>query len=672
MKLISAQVKDFKCIEDSGEFSLSDVTCLVGKNESGKTALLQALYKLNPDVRENGKFSDLEYPRSKWRPNMSPKDLPKDVVVSTWELDDADAETVSKGLGLDVLKSRTITITKGYDNSSVWGIDYDEAKLAEHLVKSAHLAAPESNIVRNQKSVDGIIAALKAADRSENQNAFLAALERTFKRGSTGTAIIDLLQPRLPKFLYFSSYNILPGQVSLTQFLEREANNQLTIGDRVFDALLDLAGTSPKAISDINTFERLRASLEAVSNRLSDEIFNYWTQNAHLEVTFGFDHARPQDPAPFNSGYVFRTAIKNRRHKSTVNFDDRSTGFVWFFSFLVWFSQLRETYGDRLIILLDEPALNLHARAQADLLRYVNERLKPEHQVLYSTHSPFMVDPDNLAGTRTVEDVVQREVDTTGREREVLLGTKVSQDVLSVDPDTISPLQAAIGYDITQTLFVGKYNLLVEGPSDLLYLNWFSQQLRAAGRSGLDQRWTICPVGGLDKVSSFASLFAGNRLKLAVFTDYHKGQKNKIRTLMESKILLGSKVFTANMFSGTEEADIEDVIGRENYKTLVNAAYALKGENALDGAVVPDPLNRVMEEVEAHMRTVKGDVPEFDHFAPALFLLENSSGMVKQLPKLDEALGRFEQLFIAVNDLLPAGLTPVGKPSKATAKGSLA
>jgi len=64
MKLKSARVENFRCIEDSGEFGLAAVTCLVGKNEAGKSALLQALYKLNPDVKELGGFDETnDYPR---------------------------------------------------------------------------------------------------------------------------------------------------------------------------------------------------------------------------------------------------------------------------------------------------------------------------------------------------------------------------------------------------------------------------------------------------------------------------------------------------------------------------------------------------------------------------------------------------------------------------------
>jgi len=418
----------------------------------------------------------------------------------------------------------------------------------------------------------------------------------------------------------------------------------------VFEALLALAGTSAEAIKDISTFDRMRASLEAVSNRLSEEIFEYWSQNSHLEVSFSFDNARPDDPAPFNSGFVFRTSIRNTRHKATVSFDERSSGFVWFFSFLVWFSQVREKYGERLVILLDEPALNLHARAQADLLLYIAERLAPHHQVIYTTHSPFMVDPDNLEWTRTVEDVVQSET-TKGRTRDHLLGTKVSDDVLAVDPDTISPLQGALGYDITQTLFVGKNTLLVEGPSDLIFLKWFSYLLHRRNREGLSNQWTICPVGGIDKISSFAALFGANALRIAVVTDFHDGDKAKVRSLKEGRLLKAGRVFTASEYVDADQADIEDLLGRGNYLVLVDSAYGLSGEQSLSN-LTGDPSARVVLDVASHFACLPPEVPEYNHYHPAVHALQESDSVEELLPELDEALDRFERLFRDVNAVL--------------------
>ncbi|MFW6030015.1 MAG: AAA family ATPase [Halanaerobiales bacterium] len=654
MKLKKVRIRDFKCIEDSEEFSVEDVTCLVGKNEAGKTAILEALYKLNPDIPSQRKFIDLEYPRSKWRPNMDEVDLPKNALLTIWELEENDIQRVNDFFDINNLfTSNIIRITKGYNNKQLWTVSINEEKLVNKLIKDSNLPAPESNKIRNKKTVKGIIETLNNIDNlTQKQNIFLNKLNKMFKRGDAILAVIDILEEHLPKFLYFDEYYILPGQVALFDFNNRKKNNQLEVEDQVFEALLSLAGTSPESINNINTFERLRASLEAVSNRLSEEIFEYWSQNVHLEVTFSFDHARPNDPPPYNKGYIFRTAIKNRRHKSTVSFDERSSGFVWFFSFLVWFSQVRETYGDNLVILLDEPALNLHARAQEDIIRYINECLRPDYQVIYTTHSPFMVDPDNLKGTRTVEDVVVKE-EIRGRTREKFLGTKVSEDILSVDPDTISPLQGALGYNITQTLFIGKYTLLVEGPSDLLYINWFSNKMNDMGRESLDERWTICPVGGIDKVGSFAALFSGNELHISVLVDFQKGQKGKVRSLKESNILKSGHVYSAEMFVDQDEADIEDIIGRDNYISLVNSCYGLNEDNLIPMEDNDEP-ERVIEKVEKHMRTVtQPNVPNFNHYKPSMYLVENSSKMIEHFPNLDDAIDRFEKLFKELNNVLP-------------------
>ena len=649
MKLVSSRIRDYKCIEDSDKFTIGSVTCLVGKNEAGKTAILEALHKLKPDV--GTKFSDLDYPRRKWQPKMDISLLPKNVVQTEWEVEDADREALVSALGIDPLKDENVVVKCSYENKTSWTVHLDEEQLVRHILGQASLSAPESNKIRNAGSVEDLIAGLEGiTEPSEKQKGLLATLKEQYTRGTAALAVIDLLSNRLPHFLYFNEYYILPGQVALLDFEDRSARSQLGHKDQVFEALLALAGTSTEAIKDISTFERMRASLEAVSNRLSDEIFEYWSQNSHLEVSFSFDNARPDDPAPFNSGYVFRTSIRNTRHKATVSFDDRSSGFVWFFSFLVWFSQVREKYGERLVILLDEPALNLHARAQADLLRYIAERLAPHHQVIYTTHSPFMIDPDKLEWTRTVEDVVKFET-TDGRRKERLLGTKVSDDILAVDRDTISPLQGALGYDITQTLFVGKNTLLVEGPSDLVFMKWLSHLLFQRNRHGLSTKWTICPVGGIDKISSFAALFGANALRIAVVTDYHFGEKSKIRSLKEGRLLKAGHVFTADQYVKADEADIEDMLGRDNYFALVDAAYGLEDDLAMRN-FSGDSSARVVVDVAAHFACLPPDVPEYDHYYPASHAVQNSDAVESIFPNLDEALNNFEKLFQDIDAIL--------------------
>ena len=342
------------------------------------------------------------------------------------------------------------------------------------------------------------------------------------------------------------------------------------------------------------------------------------------------------------AGFYRRTGLLDM----TVPFSDRSAGFIWFFSFLVSFSQVKKDHGN-VVILLDEPGLSLHGCAQADLLRYIEEKLKPDHQVIFTTHSPFMVPPDRLDWVRTVEDVVVQK-----GQKFVSLGTKVGGDVLSTDRDTLFPLQAALGYEITQSLFVGEHTLLVEGPSDILFLKAASNELSARGRSSLDKRWIVCPSKGIDKVAAFLSLFGGNKLHVAVLLDYTKGQKAKVDQLKQSKLLQDGHVFTITDFVSQDEGDVEDLLGVELYVKLVNATYSQQLEPAKILALVPET-SRLVRKVEAAFKVLPPETPEFDHYRPATWLIENPKELRAESNSVSEALGRFEELFKRLNALLP-------------------
>lgn len=645
MKLVSVRIRNYKCIDDSGVFSVGDLTCLAGKNESGKTALLQALRRLNPVEKSERNFISLmEYPRRRMQDVDSGDPSLAAVLTTRWQLSDEDLDIVSRVIGPETLKDTLVTIERGYTDESQWSAAVDEKQLIIFLAgQSGKLTEQAKRRVLGCDSLTELHKQLtKETSTTKGEQQLLDYIDKNMPKLDP----LAILRSRLPKFLYFPTYGTLPGKVPVEQLSGQiEAEEDLTEGDEYFLALLQLANTDLKQLQEAGQFEQLRATLEAVSNRLSDEIFEYWTQNRSLAVDFSYDEARPQDPPPFNDGHVFHLRVRNQRHRVTVGFDERSAGFVWFFSFLVWFSQTEKSYGDKLIILLDEPGLNLHAKAQGDLLRYTKEKLLPKYQVVYTTHSPFMIDTDNLNSVRTVEDTISGSGNPEG--------TRVRERIMSSDADTLLPLRAALGYDITQSLFIGEHCLLVEGPSDLLYLRWASRQLVARNRLGLDRRWTVTPVGGIDKVGSFNALFSGNHLDTAVLTDFHKGDKNKVRQLNDSGLLKAGHLFTASQFTGQEEADVEDMLGRELYIQIVAGCFGLVVSNRLPQDAPNGGPSRVLEEVKEHFRTVATDVPEFDHLSPAIHLVEHESGFVTR-DGVEFALDRFEELFRQLNKLLPA------------------
>lgn len=649
MQLKKLRVENFKCIEDSTAFQIDQVTCLLGKNEAGKSAILQALEKLNPIGGRSGQFTDTEYPRRHISTARERDEVRhKNVLDTSWILDEEDVEAVTDELGIDPFASREITISKGYSNTRKWDLNLDERGVLDHVLGEARLDASSKARLGNPATIAELRETLDGLeDTNDKLNGLAENLAGRYSHGSLVAEVRALLKERLPRFLYFADYHKLPGRVAISELVRLQEEDALEFEHRIFIALLALANTSAEDVNEIGRSEELIMELEAISNRISEEIFEYWSQNRHLDVEFRFDAARPEDPPPFNEGWVFSTRIRNNRHRVTVNFDERSTGFIWFFSFLVWFSQVRRHYGDNVILLLDEPGLSLHGTAQKDLLRYFTERLRPYYQLIYTTHSPFMLDAEHIFSVRTVEDVVREHPDQP--DRPVIEGTKVGQRVLSRDKDTLLPLQGIAGFDIAQSLFLGPYVLVVEGPSEAAYINWFRHALDRLKRGSLDARWAVCPAESASKVSSFVTLFSGRGLEIVALMDFHDGQKKSVRELEDSGLLSEGNLIKTTDIVAQEEADIEDLVGRPLMRHLFNACLQLHDRDQLPEQKPDDAPLRVVKELDAFARTLPPRYPAFDHFKPVRHLLDVEVNEALELPGLEQALDNFERLFERIN-----------------------
>lgn len=168
--------------------------------------------------------------------------------------------------------------------------------------------------------------------------------------------------------------------------------------------------------------EELVNELEGASNHLSRQVLKYWSQNQHLQVKFDVRAGRPGDPEEMRTGNNLWGRVHDTVHQVSTQLGSRSKGFLRFFSFLAWFSQQKKA-REPLTLLLDEPGLFLHAKAQGDLLRYMDVELAPHHQVVYTTHSPFTIDAVRFDRVRIVED---KSIDSKEQLPPELAGTKSS------------------------------------------------------------------------------------------------------------------------------------------------------------------------------------------------------------------------------------------------------
>jgi len=638
MKLINAQVTNFKSIDDSEVVNFDNVTCLVGKNESGKTAFLQALMRLNPIEESKGNFDILDYPRKGYtRYRQIHEKNPADVVHALFELTDGEVVQIEAALGHNIIPSRQITVTKNYKNELRWDFKTDERKAVRGILEKSDLTDPQKKSLENIGTIPELISALeKMGDDHSNVIDLHTRLRQAHPKGLEYHIINNYLEQFLPYFVYFGDYYAINGRISIQYLKQRRDSKQLTEADRTFLSLLELSGNKLEDFENQQIFEKLTAEMESASITVTDQVFEYWTQNKQLEVEFAISAANPHDPPPLNQGTILHIRVKNNRHRVSVPFDERSRGFIWFFSFFAYFSQIEDKNRD-LVLLLDEPGLSLHAKAQGDFLRFIDERLAPKHQVVYTTHSPFMIDPTKLNQVRMVEDVDAK-------------GTKITEDILRNDKDTVFPLQAALGYDLAQTLFIGPNCLLVEGPSDLIYLQILSEIAQENKLSRLDPRWVITPVGGADKVSTFVSLLGSNKLNIAVLMDVAKKDRQRIDNLKANAILGQNSLIQVGEFTGTRDADIEDLFDRDFYLTLVNGAYQQVLPARLTLEMLTNESPRIVKRLEGYFKQNNIDNGEFSHFKPAAYLLKYQAELVDKVGS--STVQQVNQLFERINALL--------------------
>ena len=246
---------------------------------------------------------------------------------------------------------------------------------------------------------------------------------------------------------------------------------------------------------------------------------------------------------------------------------------------------------------------------------------------------------------RIVQDLsVEGNSEVLSEEQE---GTKVIEEVLDATPDSLFPLQGALGYEIYQTLFVGPNNLVVEGVSDLLYIQTISAFLQAQGKAGLSSDWTITPVGGADKVPTFVALVgAQTNLNVAVLIDYQKKDQQNIENLYKRKLLRQNHVLTYADFVG-HEADIEDMFNPEFYLKLVNNTF----DRSIELANLPEGSPRILRRLEQYLD--KNPLPanaSFNHYRPARYFTDNIDSLADELS--EQELNRFQQAFDRLNSLL--------------------
>lgn len=543
MELKKFRVTDFRSVVDSGWIDASDVTALIGENEAGKTNLLLPLWKLNPSG--NGEINLLDdMPRSRYA-EMRLEPEKHDFIRCIFELTDAQRSTSHK-FGADPTKTGTIEVVRDFKGRvGIWFCD------------------------------DRDFDALNAYEPQELQEAVEGEEAEAREKGPS---LFNYLESELPKFVYYSNYGNLDAQIYLPHVVDNMKRDDLSAKEaakaRTLQVLFDLVNLSPEEVLELaratGVSERVNQQGQRIDIakkteeeiQLDDEQLRTRAallQSASSKLTKSFREWWKQGDYRFRlqaDGNYFRIWVADDRRPEEIELENRSTGLQWFLSFFLVFTYESEDTHDNAIVLLDEPGHSLHPLAQRDLSAFF-DNLSKTHQIVFTTHSPFMIDADRLDRVRKVY------VDNDG-------GTIASSNLAvgrdksgAKDAGATYAVHSALNLSVAESLLLGCKPIIVEGPSDQHYLSTIKAILISKGLIKPTAELVFPPSGGAKTAKIIASILMGRDDALpTVLLDGDTAGKQAAQALQES-LYVGKKelVLTTNEFvDGFDESEIEDLL----------------------------------------------------------------------------------------------------------------
>ena len=629
------KVYNFRSIEESDWIEVSDNSCLVGTNEAGKTNLLIALWKLKPANDEPIVPLD-DFPRHLYSNYKADKHSQDVFIAADFILDEKLQVEIASELKCDVEQIRRVLVRRMYDGK--YYITFPYSKIGSYSVERLKeiIASFEKALFSNevftkegqelQNNIKSFISSVKDEipenyfSKKEAEDIISSVqtyIEQNFGKKKNlpeffSQHLTDHIQKfleafdgkpidatqevrkkvlaKIPSFVYYSDYGNLDSEIFLPRVIEdfkrTDLGESARAKVRTLKVLFKFVNLSPEEIYELGNDRRivvktLDYNQRVVSTKeedLTDEEIKTWAdkkrergillRSAASQLTQSFKKWWLQGDYIFEfeaDGNHFRINVSDKLRPEAIELEGRSRGLQWFFSFfLVFLVETKEEHSNT-ILLLDEPGLSLHPIAQYDLAKFFR-KLSEDNQLIYTSHSPFLVDMENLANVKAVY------VDTeTGR-------TKVSSNLRYNEVDaakSIYPVHAALGLTVSDTLLLGCLPVLVEGPSDQIYLSLIKRYLIGNGDLKNSKEIVFIPTGGVRGMAPVTKLVSSRDDSLPfVLLDSDKAGKEYFKQLTNGRYKdEKEKLLEVAQFLTDNEFEIEDLIPPQSIVQIIDRMY---------------------------------------------------------------------------------------------------
>jgi AAA ATPase domain len=612
MQLTRFLVTNFRSVENSNWIEVDKVTALIGVNESGKTNLLVPLWKLNPAT--GGEIQPAsDYPKKHFG---AIRRAPQNYCFITAEFETGPlARELSQKAGI-TLEAAGLVCVKRYFNGEysvsfprsegVTGEDesavYSEVKkLIAAARRSITELAPSTQEDELKEMVlaklndmhDSLAEQHLSADHAFEFKRELQSLIQEPDRRTTAVyshiaelldaiELIDLeiSSPReragditdtilgaLPKFVYYSEFGNLDSEIYLPhvvqnlqrtdlgskeaakartlrvlfKFVGLEPGDILELGQDLRDSHNNQREPTADEINEIALKKRERSILLQSAGAILTEKFRNWWKQGDYKFRFEAD------------GSHFRIWVSDDRRPEEVELESRSTGLQWFLSFYLVFLVESEGEHQSAILLLDEPGLSLHPLAQRNLSAFF-DNLANFNRILYTTHSPFLIDAEYLGRARKVY------VSENGT-------TKATPDLRYIEKDlgqagAAYVVHSALNLNIAESLLLGCQPVIVQSSSDQYYLSAIKALLIGVGKIAPRRELIFAPSGGSKTAEVVASIVTGRDevLPKALLTGDETGKRIADELKTGAYFSAHEKVLSTDNYVGFAGSEIEDLM----------------------------------------------------------------------------------------------------------------
>ena len=598
VRLEAFQIKNYKSIKNSGVCSLEEITILAGKNESGKTAILEALEDFNIDKKIRKDAIPI------WSESLKPE-ISIFLRVERNELDEflnkiKNRETITE-LELKCfekivnaikknLKNHTLKIIKKYPNDFLYSeeireifiqefslnVSIDEQKneirdLVEQINKLVENPIP-LNIIDNLNQLLNFLLSykpqVKFPEKKNELEKFLSniikiAEEIYLKKNYENYFWTFVKEHLLPNFILFEVFNeTLPDEILINEV----QNNPL------FCDLMKICGLDLERIKSADVAKKEKHK-EEINLKFKKEYEQFWTQD-HANLFLTWEQSKISCLIKEN-GEFYKPKM-------------RSKGKQWHLAFYIRVTA-RSIEERNNILLIDEPGLFLHAKAQRDILKKLEECSRST-QIIYSTHSPYLIPADKMNRIRLVI-------------RDENNHSKITKLTAQADRETLTPILTAIGEDLSLGIRVDKKNsIVVEGFSDYIWLMAMKKVL------SIRNEFYIIPSVGASATPYVGAILFGWGLEPIFILDNDRAGKDAKKKLKKKLAIDETRII---LVPEKKEGSIESLFVNENFIPAENMDKILTAKQFYEK--VKDKTmnaNNLTEETKANFRELFNKINE--------------------------------------------------------------